>query len=366
MKKLVPDYIEQLPLYPPGKPIEEVRREYDITEDIIKLGSNENNLGPSPKALQAITKSLQNIYRYPDNGGYYLKEKLGKKFGVEQDQILLGHGSNEIIQMIALAFLLNGEEVITSEQTFILYPIMSSARGARVIEVPLKNYTYDLETIAIKITNSTKLIFISNPNNPTGTIVGADAFRSFMNAVPDDVIVVVDEAYREYVTSTEFPDSLGYLKNGRNIIVLRTFSKAYGLAGLRIGYGFTQAALNNYLERVRVPFNTSYLAQVAALAALDDDEHIERSQKNNIRGLNYTCSALKKLGLTYVPTQTNFLLINLGEQAESIYQRLLQDGVIVRSMASYGLNEYVRLTIGLPEENERFIQCLKQLLHENQ
>jgi histidinol-phosphate aminotransferase len=228
----------------------------------------------------------------------------------------------------------------------------------------LKDFTYDLEAIAQRITHNTKLIFISNPNNPTGTIVHDEAFKRFMKAVPEDVIVVVDEAYREYVTSNEFPDALDYLRQGRNIIILRTFSKVYGLAGLRIGYGFTRTALTNYLERVRVPFNTSYLAQIGALAALDDDEHIKNSQHNNTRGLTFVYRELKILGLSYIATQTNFLLIRLGDRAEDIYRSLLQEGVIVRSMTSYGLKEYVRLTIGLPEENERFVRCLKKLLHQ--
>ncbi len=365
MKKLVADYIENLPLYPPGKPVEEVQREYGIESDIIKLASNENCLGPSPKAVRAIGKALPNIHRYPDNGCYYIKEKISKKYGVEPSQIILGHGSNEIIQLIAVAFLLPGEEVITSEQTFILYPIMSSARGATVIEVPLKNYAYDLDGITRKITEKTKIIFVSNPNNPTGTIVDAASFREFMGNVPEDVLVVVDEAYVEYVTSTEFPDSLEYLRQKRNMFILRTFSKAYGLAGLRIGYALSQTMLNNYLERVRVPFNVNYIAQVAAFAALDDSKHIERSKNNNQEGLRYLYQRLQEMGLGFIPTQTNFLLINLGPRAERIYKSLLQEGVIVRSMLSYALPEYVRLTIGLPEENERFLRTLKKVMEES-
>ena len=361
MKKLVPDYIEQLPLYPPGKPVDEVKREFGL-EDIIKLASNENCLGPSPKALQALQGSLADIHRYPDNNCYYLKAKLAQLCALEPAQVLFGHGSNEIIQLIVLAFLTPDEEVITSEQTFILYPIMSSARGARVIEVPLKNFTYDLEAMARQITGKTKIIFISNPNNPTGTIVDGEAFRTFMQRVPDDVLVVVDEAYGEYVESPAYPDSLEYLRQGRNIIILRTFSKAYGLAGLRIGYALSPALLAGYLERVRVPFNVNYLAQVAAFAALDDTEHIRRSRDNNQAGLDYICGVLKSMGLAYIPTHTNFLLINLGTAAENVYRELLREGVIIRSMASYGLDTYVRVTVGLPEENERFINSLRKIV----
>jgi histidinol-phosphate aminotransferase len=360
MKKLVPDYIESLPLYPPGKPIDEVKREYGITSDIIKLASNENSLGPSPLALKAAQEALCDVHRYPDNDCYYLKAKIAEKYGVTPSQIIPGHGSNEIIQLIASAFLSPEEEVITSEQTFILYPIMSNARGARVIEVPLKNFTYDLQAIAGKITDKTKLIFISNPNNPTGTSVGADEFKAFMAQVPAEVIVVLDEAYAEYVTTADFPDALEYVQQKCNVIILRTFSKAYGLAGLRIGYGLSTGQIISYLERVRVPFNVSHVAQIAACAALDDAGHITRSQENNRAGISCICSALNGMGISYVPTQTNFILINLGSRAEELYKTLLQEGVIIRSMASYGLRDYVRVTVGLPEENERFIALLKK------
>jgi histidinol-phosphate aminotransferase len=361
MKKLTPDYIEQLPLYPPGKPVDEVKREFGI-DSIVKLASNENALGPSPKALQALQAALADIHRYPDNGCYYLREKLAEKYGVDRSQLLFGHGSNELIQLIALAFLCTEEEVITAEQTFILYPIMSTARGARVTEIPLREFTYDLEAMARQITGKTKIIFISNPNNPTGTMADAEVFGRFMEQVPADVLVVVDEAYAEYVMNPAYPDSLEYLRQGRNIIILRTFSKAYGLAGLRIGYALCPERLAGYMERVRVPFNVNYLAQVAALAALDDEEHLRRSQENNRQGLAYIYQELKQMGLSCVPTQTNFLLVNLGTKAEDVYQKLLREGVIIRSMASYGLNNYVRVTIGLPEENKRFIQSLKHVI----
>jgi histidinol-phosphate aminotransferase len=361
MKKLTPDYIEQLPLYPPGKPVDEVKREFRI-DKIVKLASNENALGPSPKAVQALQAALAGIHRYPDNGCYYLREKLAAKYGLDRSRLLFGHGSNEIIQLIVLAFLTPDEEVITAGQTFILYPIMSNARGARVIEVPLKDFTYDLEAMAGRITDKTKIIFISNPNNPTGTIADADSFRKFMRQVPADVLIVLDEAYGEYVVSPAYPDSLEYLRQGRNIIILRTFSKAYGLAGLRVGYALCPEQLAGYMERVRVPFNVNSLAQEAALAALDDSEHLSRSRDNNQAGLAYIYAELKGMGLAYIPTHANFLLVNLGTKAEDVYQKLLREGVIIRSMASYRLDNYVRLTIGLPEENERFISSLRKIL----
>ncbi len=362
MKKIVPDYIEKLPCYPPGKPREDVRREYGVIGDIIKLASNENCLGPSPLALKAAQESLADIHLYPDNGCYDLKQKIANKYDLSVSQIIAGHGSNEIIQLIASAFLCPGDEVVTSEQTFLLYPLMSNAHGAQVVQVPLKNFTYDLQSIARKVTDQTKIIFISNPNNPTGTIVETAVFNAFMADIPSQVIVVVDEAYAEYVTSADYPDALSYLRQNRNIIILRTFSKAYGLAGLRVGYGLGPEQLLGYLERVRVPFNVNHVAQVAACAALDDVAHIKRSQDNNRVGCAYICSALTGMGVSFVPTQTNFILIRLGERAEEIYHALLREGVIIRSMASYGLEDFVRVTIGLPQENERFIQALSKYI----
>jgi histidinol-phosphate aminotransferase len=259
MRKLVRDSIENLPLYPPGKSLEEVRREYGI-EDVIKLASNENCLGASPKAIQAIKESIEDIHRYPDNDCHDLKEKLGRRHGVLPEQIILGHGSNELVQFILLTFLLSGEEVITGRPTFLLYGMMGRALAGKVTEIPLKAFAYDLQSIAEHIKQETKIIFISNPNNPTGTIVTERSFARFMEHVPEDVLVVVDEAYGEYVTNSEFPETLNYLKDGRNIIILKTFSKAYGLAGLRIGYGMSQTELIGHMEKVREPFNFNYLA----------------------------------------------------------------------------------------------------------
>jgi len=359
MKPFVPERIERVELYPPGKPIAEIRRVYGISGELVKLNSNENCLGPSPMAVQAVSQSLHEIHLYPDNSAYELKAKLAALHKASSEQIIIGNGSNELIQFIAMTFLLPGQEVLTATPTFLLYSIMGRALGGRLTEVPLKHFAYDLEAMAAGITEETKLIFISNPNNPTGTTVSGAAFARFMQAVPADVIVVMDEAYAEYVTSSDYPDVLAYVAQGRNVIMLRTFSKAYGLAGLRIGYAIAPARLVHYMERVREPHNANVLAQRAALAALDDVAHIKSTRENNLLGREYLSAQLKRLGLSFVPTQANFLLVHIGPQAAAVYQALLQAGVMIRAIAGHGLDHYVRVTIGRPEENEKFIAALE-------
>ena len=361
MKRLVSEHIKNAKLYPPGRPLEEVKREYGI-EKIVKLNSNENSLGPSPMAIKAVVGSARDVHRYPDNSAFYLTRRLADKYGVLPEQIMLGNGSNELVQFIIMTFLLPGEEVVTGKPTFVLYGIMGRVLGGRVKEIQLKDFSFDLESMAREITNDTKLIFISNPNNPTGTIVGSGSFKSFMQKVPEDVIVVMDEAYFEYVRSSDYPDALEYVKQGRNMIVLRTFSKVYGLAGLRIGYAIAYAGLISYMERLREPFNANSLAQKAALAALDDKNHIERSKQNNHAGLEYMYAQLERLQLSFVHSQTNFVLIKIGPGADVVYRMLLKQGVMVRSMSEYDLNEFIRVTIGLPEENQEFISTLEKIL----
>lgn len=365
MKPFVPESIEKVELYPPGMPIDEIRRVYGISGEIVKLNSNENCLGPSPMAVKAAAASLREIHLYPDNSAYDLKAKLAKKYNVGSEQIIMGNGSNELIQFVAMTFLLPGQEVITAAPTFLLYSIMGRALGGRVKEVPLSNFVYDLESMAAEITEETKLVFISNPNNPTGTIVTRKAFDRFMQAVPADLIVVVDEAYAEYVTSSEYPDALSYVAPGRNVMILRTFSKAYGLAGLRIGFAIAPARLVNYMERVREPHNVNTLAQRAALAALDDREHLRRTQENNRIGREYLSDQLARLGISFVPTQANFILVHIGPRASAVHQSLLQAGVMVRAISGHGLDHYLRVTIGLPAENHTFITALEQAMRGN-
>jgi len=361
MKKLVPDYIQNAKLYPPGIPLEEVKRKLGI-DDIVKLNSNENSLGPSPEAVKAIYEAAAKVNLYPDNSAFYLRQKLSVKHDVLPGQIILGNGSNELVQFILMTFLLPGEEVITCSPTFLLYGIMGRVMGGNVKEVALNDFCFDLEAVLSEITANTKLVFISNPNNPTGTIVSADNFKNFMAKIPDDVIVVMDEAYFEYVTDKDCPDSIGYVRDNKNVIVLRTFSKAYGLAGLRVGYAFAPERLVDQMEKVREPFNANSLAQKAAVAALDDEEHIRKTTANNRTGLSYFYEQLRNLDLDFIPTQANFVAVKLGADAGRICDRLMKSGVLVRNMESFNMAEYIRVSIGLPDENERFIKELKKIL----
>jgi histidinol-phosphate aminotransferase len=357
MKPLVPEYIADLTAYPPGKPIEEVEREYGI-KGSIKLASNENPLGPSPKAVEAIKNHVSSLHRYPDGSCYYLKETLAERLGIPKNRIILGNGSNEIIELIVRTFLRPGDEAVMAHPAFIVYQMIVQAAGGKNVILPLKEFTHDLEAMAGAVTGKTRLVFITNPNNPTGTIVKRDEFERFLNWMPEDVIVVMDEAYFEYVSDPEYPNGMDYI-NDKLVISLRTFSKIYGLAGLRIGYGVASEEIISYLEKVRQPFNVNSLAQVAAMAALDDQGHVDKSVRINSDGLSYLYGELDRMGLSYVKSQANFLLINMKGDGAKIYQELMKKGVIVRPMGIYNLNNYLRITVGLPEENKRFIEVLK-------
>lgn len=356
----VPERISSLVPYPPGKPIEELERELGISGSI-KLASNENPIGPSTKALTAIKEAASGVNRYPDGSAYYLKEKLAKRLGISADSLFIGNGSNEIIELLVSIFASTGE-VVYPEPSFAVYPIAVLAAGATGVPVPLTGeLRIDLDAMAEKIGPKTSLVFIANPNNPTGTMVGAGEFDIFMEKVPESVIVCMDEAYAEYVTSEDYPDTLKYVKEGRAVIGLRTFSKIYGLAGLRVGYGFALPEIISFLERMRQPFNVNSLAQAGAVSALDDDSHVRRSREVNGEGLKYLYAELDKLSIEYVPTEANFFLIKVGD-GKGVYDSLLKTGVIVRPMASYGLGEYIRVTVGLAKENERFIEALAGIL----
>lgn len=351
--------VESLVPYPPGKPIEELERELGISGSI-KLASNENPLGPSKKAVDAIAGALKNLHRYPDGSCYYLKERLSERLGVPEDMLIIGNGSNEIIELLIRTFLGNGGEAVMGEPSFAVYPLAVQAAGAVARKVALtKDLRHDLQAMAKAVTEKTRLVFIANPNNPTGTINTAGEFDAFMKALPDGVIVCVDEAYFEFVRDRAFPDSLKYVKDGRPVVVLRTFSKIYGLAGLRVGYGISHPGIIDYMNRVRQPFNVNSLAQVAALAALGDDAHLEKTRENNEKGLAYLFKELGKTGLECVPTEANFFLVKVGDGL-GVYNALLKKGVIVRPMASYGLPEYIRVTVGLPDENARFIRAFTE------
>jgi histidinol-phosphate aminotransferase len=361
MKKLVREGVEELIPYPPGKPIEELERELGIRGSI-KLASNENPLGPSPLAIRAITDKLHTLHRYPDGSGFYLKSKLSKKYAIPFDQIILGNGSNELIELIIRTFLSAGDHVVQAFPTFLVYEKVVRGAGGQMTSVPLENFKINLDEITKAITSRTKLIFINNPNNPTGSVVLKKEMFRFLKEIPEDIFVILDEAYIEFVSDTTVARGIEWLKEKPLLVVLRTFSKLYGLAGLRIGYGFGSRKVIDYMNRVRQPFNASTLAQVAATAALDDTAFVSQTLKAVSEGLNYLYRGLEDMGLEYIPTQTNFLLIKVPGGGKKTYELLLREGVIVRSMDSYGLAQYIRINAGLPEENERFVRSLKKVL----
>jgi histidinol-phosphate aminotransferase len=343
--------------YSPGKPIEELERELGITNSI-KLASNENPRGPSPKALAVLSDATKTLHRYPDGGGHYLRQALAERWKVSSDQIILGNGSDEIITMLTKAFLTPGDEAVMAEPSFIVYKIDVTAEHAKPVTVPLKEFRHDLPAMAKAVTARTRLVFVCNPNNPTGTYVTAVEVAAFLQAIPPDVIVVFDEAYYEYVTAADCPDTLAILKGGRNVVLLRTFSKIYGLAGLRIGYGLTTPEIVQHLNRIRPPFNTNSLAQKAALAALSDEEHVRESRRLNREGMDTLTERLKALGLSVVPSQANFLYFDVKQDGKAMFEALLRRGVIVRHLGG----AFLRVTVGLPQENERFITALQAVL----
>lgn len=360
----VAPHIESLVAYPPGKPIEELEREYGVSGSI-KLASNENALGPSPKAVAAIAAALNKLHIYPDGSGYYLKEALADKLGVKAESIVLGNGSNEIIELLITTFLPRGAEVITSHPTFLVYQKAVQARGGANKVVPLRGFEHDLEGILEAITSETRLIFLDNPNNPTGTVFGKRQFEAFLGRVPSHVLVVLDEAYGDFVDPEVHLDGVAYIEASPPVVVLRTFSKAYGLAGLRIGYGVMAAQIADFLNRVRQPFNVNSLAQVGALAALVDSEHYGQTLKMTKSGLSWLQQEVNKLGCRTFPSQTNFFLIDVGRDAREVYDALLRKGVIVRPMAAYSYPNFIRVTVGLPAENERFVKALGEVLQKS-
>ncbi len=360
IRDLVPEFIRAIDPYVPGKPIEEVERE--IGTLAVKLASNENPLGPSPLAVEAARKALADGNRYPDGGGFYLRHKLANRLGVDPDNIILGNGTTELIELVARALLHPGEVGITSEGSFPVYYIAIRGTGGELVAVPLRDYVFDLQTIAARATSlRAKLIFIANPNNPTGTMFTADAFDAFLARVPDECLVALDEAYFEYVERADYSRSLDLVRRGRNLLALRTFSKVYGLAGLRIGYGIGPADLLVEVNKLRSPFNTSSVAQAAALAALDDAEHVRRSVQSNRAGLAQLAQGLKELGIKFVPSVANFLLVEVGSDAPQVTAELLKLGVIVRPMAWMGFPGALRVTVGTEDENEKFLRAIAQV-----
>ena len=353
--------------YEPGKPLSELEREYGV-RDAIKLASNENPLGPSPAALEAARGVLGDMSRYPDGNGFELKRALGARFGLETAGITLGNGSNDVLEIIARAFLAPGLEAVFSQHAFAVYPIVTQAIGATARVAPAHNgergprYGHDLDAMAAAIGEKTRVVFIANPNNPTGTWLNRDELEHFLERVPQRVVVVLDEAYVEYVTEPDYPDSLPWLSRFPNLILTRTFSKAYGLAGLRVGFALSHPEIANLLNRVRQPFNVNHIALAAATAALGDRAHLEASLKLNQAGQVQWVEASAELGLEYIPSAGNFICLDVGRPAAAVYEQLLREGVIVRPVAGYGLPNHLRITFGLAQENRRAINALRKVL----
>jgi len=361
MKLSTPDYILSIKPYVPGKPLEELEREYGIKKSI-KLASNENPLGPSPMAVKAIKSALENLNRYPDGSGYNLINRIAEKLKVSPENIVLGNGSDEIIGMLTHTLLKSGDEVILPQPSFLIYDIMVRCAGATCVNVPLNSLSIDLEEIKKRVTSKTKMVFLCNPNNPTGTIILKEEFERFLESIPPEINVVVDEAYIEFVREQDCACGIEYINSTRPLVVLRTFSKAYGLAGLRIGYGVMSEEISGIINRIRLPFNTNSLAQVGAVAALDDEKFFKKTQKLIHEGLDFMYSALDRLGIKYFPTQANFFLIDVERDADEVFEKMLTYGVIIRSMTSYGYPHYIRVNTGLREENAGFIKALDEVL----
>lgn len=349
--------------YQPGKPIEELEREYGVT-GAIKLASNENPLGPDPRALAAARDALADIHRYPDSSGFALKKALAKKHGVRPDCITLGNGSSDILEFLAHAFVLPENEVVFSEHAFALYPIVTRAVGAKAVVTPAKNWGHDLVAMRQAVNARTRLIFIANPNNPTGTWLKSGELEEFISALPAHVLVAVDAAYFEYVDAKDYPDTIGWSAKYPNLVTTRTFSKAYGLAGLRVGYGISSPAVAEVLNRVRPPFNVNSAALAAAAAALEDETHVARAVQNNRDGMRQLSAAFTEMGLAHIPSAGNFICVDLKKPAQAVNEALLRQGVIVRPVANYGMPNHLRVTVGLPEENRRFIDALRSIVHD--
>ena len=358
LRDIVKPHIRELAPYQPGKPVEELERELGV-EDAVKLASNESPLGPSPRAAAALHAAVEGVNRYPDGACFALRAKLAPHLGVGEDQLVFGCGADELLELVAKTFLGPGDEMVYAWPSFAMYPIVAKGMGATPVPVPLDaDLVHDLPAMAAAVNESTRVVMVCNPNNPTGTSVGAEAFDAFVASLPEDVVLVVDEAYFEYVRRDDFPDALAWVARRPGTLVLRTFSKIYGLAGMRIGYGVSDAEMADYLHRARHPFNVNRLAEVAALAALEDHEHVERSRRVNAEGIAYLMRELGAMGVPVWDTDANFLLADVGEGR---CEQLLHEGVILRPLAGFGMPSHVRISVGTAEENERLVKALRRL-----
>ncbi|MEN8177279.1 MAG: histidinol-phosphate transaminase [Pseudomonadota bacterium] len=353
--------IAELKPYVPGKPISELERELGISGSV-KLASNENPLGASPAVAEAISRSINEIARYPDGGGFELRQALAEKHAVDPACITLGNGSNDVLDMVARVFLGPGTESLFSQYAFAVYPISSQAAGAKLVISPAREFAHDLDAMQSRISENTRVIWIANPNNPTGTWLKRDELKAFVSTVPKSVIVVIDEAYTEYVEQADYPDAVSWLDEFANLIVTRTFSKAYGLASLRIGYGLSHPDMADLLNRVRQPFNVNSMAQVGALAALEDQAFIQEAVRVNREGMLQLCRGFEELGLDFIPSVGNFITLDVARPVAEVDQALLNEGCIARPVANYGLPTHLRISVGLQAENERFLMALNKVL----
>jgi len=353
-----PAHVKAIAPYQPGKPISDLARELGLDEaGIVKLASNENPLGVNEAALAAMTRSLADVTRYPDGNGFEVKAAIGSRFGVDPAQVVLGNGSNDVLELAARAFLLPGTSAVYAQHAFAVYPLVTQATGARGIEVPARDFGHDLDAMLAAIEADTRIVFIANPNNPTGTFIDGGRLARFIAAVPPDVLVVLDEAYTDYLPKDLRYDSIAWLSKHPNLMVSRTLAKAYGLAGLRVGFGLASPAVIDLLNRVRQPFNVNSVAQAGAVAVLNDPAFLERSFEVNLAGMKQVTDGLSSLGFDYIPSCANFVSFRVGPAAQ-VFDRLLKQGVIVRPIAGYGMPEYLRVSIGTRTENQRFLDAL--------
>ena len=364
---LSPEYIHSIAPYLPGKPISELAREIGLDESsIIKLASNENPLGTSPLALEAMEKALNEVMRYPDGNGFELKKALSEKYVVNSDQIILGNGSNDVLELAARVFLKPGTSAVFSQHAFAVYPLVTQATGATGIVVPAKNYGHDIDAMLDAITPDTRIVFIANPNNPTGTFLPAPEVLRFLEHIPRDVLVILDEAYNEYLPDTSRVDTIKWLDIFPNLLITRTFSKIYGMAGVRIGFGLAHTQLSELMNRIRQPFNVNSIGLAGALAAINDTEFVKRSYALNQAGMLQITTGLRQLGLTYIPSYGNFLSFKVENgKTAAVYQYLLQRGIIVRPIGIYEMPEFLRVTVGLASENNKFLQLLESAIKES-
>lgn len=356
------DFIKRINTYKPGKPIEEVIRELNLKGEVIKLASNENPLGTSPLALKAMQKALAQVYLYPDDNCFHLRNALAERFYVEPAEIIVGNGSVEILQLTALTYLNPEDSAVVSKGSFIWFKIAVNIAGAQLIEVPMNHYAYDLRAMLDAVKEHTKLVIIANPNNPTGTMITSQELKDFFQHLPDNILVIMDEAYYEYITDRSYPNSFKYFYEGKDILILRTFSKIYGLAGVRLGYGFARRAIISNLMKARPTFNVNRISQAAGVAALRDYEHVEKGREINEAGKKFLYDAYKNLGLFYIPTNGNFIFVNFDKDSQIVFDALQREGIITRTLKEYGFPNALRITIGTMSQNRRLIDTLERIL----